>query len=642
MTRCGVSVTSEDIINSRYASQNRVYSILSNANYLQDPAFRKKRTMYNGAYAVVLHGIHLNFTGTCNLESLYSLHLFFKVNNLKGGKIMSRISKSVKKADADRRVNKTLHLDEAVMNFMGGTSYKVNPIDTLRMVAASSIFGEAQYYRSNVKDGRFSYHSAYSDDVADTLFSEYNNMTTTQVFEDVIDKALSYDFGKTLELAVQLRTMYNMRLNPQVIMVRASIHKDRQAWSEKNPGEFARINKLVMSRADEPATQVAYYMYINDGKKNMPSILKRSIADKLSGLNRYQVNKYKNSEIGMIDTARIVHASSDVLSELMRTGTVEVQDSKELTWEQKRSAGMSWREIVETTNLGHMAMLRNLNNIFSEVEDSVFCDIYLAKLKAGVLDGKQFPFRYYTAYQKIKDSSVNHQAKILDALEECIDISIANMPKLKGKTMCLSDNSGSAWDSFTSEYGDVTVGLIDNLSSVIAAMASDEGYVGKFGDKLKRFAISKRNGALKQAEDISRHRDNDVGGGTEGGIWLFFRDAIKKKEYFDNIFIFSDEQAGTGGLYGTSEQADEYGSMYATNTMSWRKYINVYKLILEYRKQVNPKVNVFAVQTAGYKNVLVPEMSYRTSMLTGWTGKELLFADEYIKIWDDIESRGQN
>lgn len=553
---------------------------------------------------------------------------------------MSRIANDVKKADKIRRTDKELHTSEAVINFMGGTSYEVNPIDTLKMVAASSIFGEAQYYRSNVSDGKFRFSDKYSDDFANSVFKEFNDMTTTEVFEKVIDNALDYDFGKTLELAVTLRTMYNMRLNPQVIMVRAAVNKNRQAWSEKNPGEFARINKLVMSRADEPATQVAYYMYMNKGKKNMPSILKRSIADKLSGLNRYQVNKYKNSEIGMIDTARIVHATSPVISELMKTGTVEVKDDAERTWEQKRSDGMSWKEILDTTNLGHMAMLRNIRNIFSEINDSKVCDDFLAKLKSGVIEGKQFPFRYYTAYGQIKkESGLNFQAKILDALEECIDISIANMPKLKGKTMCLSDNSGSAWNAFTSEYGSTMIADIDNLSSVIAAMASDEGYVGKFGDELKRVPISKRNGALSQTEAISKNRDHDIGGGTEGGIWLFFRDAIKNKEHFDNIFIFSDEQAGTGGLYGTSEQALEYGAEYTATASFSLKYINVYKLILEYRKQVNPKVNVFAVQTAGYKNVLVPEMSYRTAMLTGWTGKEILFANEYIKIWDDIESR---
>ena len=66
--------------------------------------------------------------------------------------------------------------------------------------------------------------------------------------------------------------------------------------------------------------------------------------------------------------------------------------------------------------------------------------------------------------------------------------------------------------------------------------------------------------------------------------------------------------------------------------------INVYKLIRDYRKKVNPKVNVFTIQTAGYPNALIPEMSYRTAVLYGWTGKEAQFAQEYIRQWDEIEN----
>ena len=32
-------------------------------------------------------------------------------------------------------------------------------------------------------------------------------------------------------------------------------------------------------------------------------------------------------------------------------------------------------------------------------------------------------------------------------------------------------------------------------------------------------------------------------------------------------------------------------------------------------------------------------MSYRTAFLTGWTGKEALFMDAYIKEWDAIENQ---
>ena len=47
---------------------------------------------------------------------------------------------------------------------------------------------------------------------------------------------------------------------------------------------------------------------------------------------------------------------------------------------------------------------------------------------------------------------------------------------------------------------------------------------------------------------------------------------------------------------------------------------------------------MFSVQTSGYNNVLIPQMSYRCAMLTGWTGKEIPFAAEYIRQWDEIEA----
>ena len=553
---------------------------------------------------------------------------------------MSRISKAAMKLSSNQK--QTTNNTETVTNFMGGTNYKLNPLDTLKMIAASSIFGEPSYYRSNVKD--YGYHISITaiDKIGiDVLFYDIiMGKSTTQIFTEAIDAALDYDFDATLKLAVDLRKNYYMRLNPQVIMVRAAIHPKRKKWSNKHPGQFNEYQRLVMSRADEPASQLAYYLFINNGKKsNIPSILKRSIADKLSSFDAYQINKYKNAEIGMINAVRLTHANSKVLDELMKTGAVAVKQSEE-TWEQKRSAGMSWVDILATTNMGHMALLRNIRNVFKEVDDMTLCTAYMEDLKDGVLKGKQFPFRYKSAYDVVKTSDIHHKQYILDKLEECIDISIANLPKLKGKTMCLSDNSGSAWGSFNSEYGSVKIAEIDNLSSVIAAACSDEGYVGKFGDTLKVYPISKRNGILSQTNEINKMGRYDVGGATEGGIWHFFRDAIANKTWYDNIFIFSDQQAGTGGLYGSISDVHQYTQRYGCKCDS--RYCNVYKMICDYRKFVNPKVNVFSIQTAGYNNLVIPTMSYRCAMLTGWTGKEILYAAEYIKQWDDIESRNTN
>jgi len=544
---------------------------------------------------------------------------------------MSKISKEVSRMQEETKLRR----DETVINFMGGDSYRINALDTLKMIAASSIFGEASYYRSNVRDGCFKFKEDFSDMFARKIFRIYDGKSTTEIFQEAIDQALSYDFKGTLELAAELRDTYNMRLNPQVIMVRAAIHPDRIAFTKENPNEFNRINQLVMKRADEPVTQLTYYLYLCEGKKNkIPSLLKRSTAKKLSSLSAYAVNKYKNAEIGMINAVRITHANSEVIDELMKTGSVTVTE-QEQTWEQKRSAGMDWREIVNTTEMGHMAMLRNLRNIFTEIADLQFCMGFLNKLKAGVLTGKQFPFRYYSAYNAVKKAeNLHHRKEILQALEECMEISIQNMPKLKGRTMCLSDNSGSAWGCINSEYGTVTIAEIDNLSSVIAAKCSDQGEVGKFGDELIKFGVKKP--VLQQTEAITKDKYSDVGAATEGGVWKFFRDAIKNKIFYDNIFIFSDQQAGTGGLYGTDEDMREYKK---SGFACRGSYVNVYKLVLDYRKKVNPKVNVFSVQTAGYNNILLPQMSYRCAMLTGWTGKEIQFAAEYIRQWDAIEQK---
>lgn len=565
---------------------------------------------------------------------------------------MSKISKAAIAMSNESVLRKS----ETVTNFMGGDSYVVDPLTRLRMVTASSIFGEPSYYRSaeigakktNSILSTLSTFSRYRGEIEELLKindvlglrNELETKDTVSIMESVIDNALDYDFEGTLDWAVHLRHDFYIRLNPQVIMVRAAIHPKRKQFTEKYAGAFAKFNKEVMARPDDAMSQLSYFLFKHNGKKNsIPSLLKRSWADHFGRLGRYAVAKYKNHDIGMINAVRVCHASSPIINELMKNGTVEISESNK-TWENLRSEGKDWTYIFETVDMGHMAMLRNIRNFLTDVSDRALINKYMEKLKSGVLGGKQFPFRYYTAYKEIEKAQANlHNAQLaLDTLEECIDISIENMPKLKGKTMCLSDNSGSAWGGFVSEFGSVVVAEIDNLSSVITAMRSEEGYVGKFGDKLKVFPISKRKGALEQAKAISEKRYNDIGAGTEGGIWEFFRDAIAKKEHWDNIFIYSDQQAGTGGLYGTGRHKQEYGLEYGCNNN-----INVFKLVLDYRKRVSHKVNVFSVQTAGYDNMVIPNYAYRTNLMYGWTGKEIVFADAIINEWDRVDnSKHQN
>ncbi|MGF7535007.1 hypothetical protein AAGG74_15160 [Bacillus mexicanus] len=554
-----------------------------------------------------------------------------------------KMSKVVKEKRQQKQLGSTT-------NYMGGTSFKVDPLTTLKMVTTSSIFGEPQYYRHgefqqrNARDGRYYLHSLVEKDFV-LLDESYKGMKTSEVMEKVIDEALSFDFEETLKWAAELRTSFWMRLNPQIIMVRAAMHPERASFTEKNPGKFNEINQRVMRRADEPSAQATYWLYNKGSKKGLPSLLKRSWKDRLEKSTAYEIAKYKNTNIGMIDTVRISHANSKLINELMSQGNVEIED-EDMTWNRLRSEGKSWREILATTKLPHMALLRNLRGIFEEIDDINLCKELLEELKAGVSKGKQFPFRYFSAFKAVEaemggprsylngmkiSGNINHGRMILDALEECIDLAREHLPKLEGKTISLSDNSGSAWGTFNSEYGKMTVAEINNLSAIMTAQNADEGYVGIFGDNLEVYDISKREGALKKSAELTKRRDS-IGFSTENGVWLFLDNAIKNKEHWDNIFIYSDMQAGHGGLYG--KDVRQYSDYVYKDY-----YIDVLKLVKEYRSKVNPKVNVFTVQTAGYDNVVIPQNIYRGAVLYGWTGRETQYASEMIKLWNEVDEK---
>ncbi len=512
------------------------------------------------------------------------------------------------------------------VNFMNGISYKPNPLTTLKMVAGSSIFGEPSYYRNSHDTQK------YIDKLFPWAapFTFKDEATTTDVFIKVVDKALEYDFKGTLDLAKELRQDYYMRLNPSLILVRAIMHPNRIAFTTETGAYLRNIGCDIILRPDDITNQFDLFLFFNKTKNRMPSILKRIWKQKLEGFTRYQLNKYKSK--ALIDLIRICHANNEIIDELMQTGKIIVADT-EKTWENLRSEQNSWATIFDKTYVPHMALLRNLRNIFQSLDSNTaqlaFAKSILTQLKNGVAKGKQFPFRYYSAYNEISKMDIQFKQQVLTAIDQCVDKAVGNFPRLKGKTICLCDNSGSAWGSFNSQYGSVTVATIANLSSIITAVQSEEGHVGVFGDRLSIKKVTKSKGILAQLKETSA-RGKAQGQSTENGIWLFFDEAIRKKIWYDNIFIYSDMQAGHGGLYGTNAKA------YANYTIKGN-YIDVLKLVQVYREKVNPKANIFSVQVAGYKNSVVPENLYRTSILTGWTGKEVVFANYMRQMWDELE-----
>ena len=172
---------------------------------------------------------------------------------------MSKFTKAVE----DQRKNE---LQKPTENFMGGISYEFDPIETLKMVSASSVFGEPQYYRdgqfskAKIKDGIYAVDKLFR--AFSVLPDKYSGKTTSHIMENIIDEALDYDYKSTIEWAAILRNEYYMRLNPQIIMVRAAIHPDRQKFNQKYPGLFSKIQKILHHQN--------FHQFLINNKKNAP------------------------------------------------------------------------------------------------------------------------------------------------------------------------------------------------------------------------------------------------------------------------------------------------------------------------------------------------------------------------------------
>lgn len=170
---------------------------------------------------------------------------------------MSRMEQYV----SAQRKDQLFQQKQSVVNYMGGVSYQWNPVDTLKLVTASSIFGEPAYYRDGafaeagtikVSDGRFTVNSLFEAYLIPEM-KTYLQKSTSQIMEEIIDASLDYDFRATLEWAVTLRKVYHMRLNPQVIMVRAAQHPQGDLYEKYSvfvrgtavtvPGFFAKSRR---------------------------------------------------------------------------------------------------------------------------------------------------------------------------------------------------------------------------------------------------------------------------------------------------------------------------------------------------------------------------------------------------------------
>jgi 60 kDa SS-A/Ro ribonucleoprotein len=375
----------------------------------------------------------------------------------------------------------------------------------------------------------------------------------------------------------------------------------------------------IVYRVDDMMEIMGYYFESNP-KASLPAALKRGFASAIGRFDAYQLAKYRgeSKSVKLVDVVRLVRPkptrkNAEALKALLE-GTLK----NENTWEAKISkAGQAgtaaekaaarqdaWAELLLERRIGYLALVRNLTNIANDVNDAAF-EVALELLtdKQMILASKIFPFQLYTAFSEIDDNprsnywghSTNQESritnkrrisKLVDALGTAMEISLANLPKLEGKTLVAIDTSGSM-SSPISDKGKTSMVEIAALFGIALAKATDADVIS-FNTSAKYLSVPKSRSLLDQVRAVAA-----PGGGTNfEGI---FSTAGNTK--YDRIFILSDMQAWMQSYDHPRGALDAYKT----------------------RSGANPYVYSFDLH--GHGTMQVPENDGKVIALAGWSEK---------------------
>ncbi len=274
------------------------------------------------------------------------------------------------------------------------------------------------------------------------------------------------------------------------------------------------------------------------------------------------------------------------------------------TWETKISAAgqtddvetakaEAWEELLTSKKIGAFALVRNLRNIIQQAPAQVPVACELLKDERFITKKLIFPFRFLSAYneiEKLKKGGATFESEnrnvnaVLAALEVAVTHSVKNLPLLMGRTLILSDNSGSmrgdaGGSSAVSAHSKTKTADIANLFATLYWMRADDTMVGLFGDRLARPSLNRKAGVFENYRTLSTVGAG-VGPGTETGIFTMFEELIANRTHVDTIVIFSDCQIGKDcKWYDTSR------------TKSGNDFNKLYE---QYRK-INPNVRCYSV-----------------------------------------------
>ena len=437
------------------------------------------------------------------------------------------------------------------VNKSGHEAYKMRDKEKLMTQVLTSFFNEAKFYGDNSAE-----------------------------MQETIKNVIKTDAQFVSNLAVFARREFNMRSVAHILTAYLAHEVEGKPFTRKTV-------KAVCLRGDDATEIMAAYLSMFG--KPIPNSLKKGIADVLQGFDAYTLAKYKgdNKAVKMRDLLCLCRPTPKTAAQSeMWKKLIENRLETPYTWETELSANgnntKTWEALIDSGKVGYMAILRNLRNIINANPANIDKALDLIQNPEAVKRSKQLPFRYLAAYKEL--ASIGG-SKILDVLENALEASCDNLPRLNGTTIIAVDVSGSM-GYYISQKSSIRCYEIAMLLGMIANKICENSYFYIFNSNIKRYIVSHRSAIL---ETVTQ---SNWGGGTN--MHLPFEEIIDKKINADRVIILSDNECNYSN-YTVMHDAERY------------------------RAEINKNTWVHAIDLLGYGTQQF--CGEKTNIIAGWSEK---------------------